>query len=138
MIATGPPRSGKSFSLFGELGEFARMGIVPRLGSDILDHISGEEAKVYMTMSYYETGSGGAGRVRLPPKPVFRAAAKGPCGRKHDLTPKCPRPRRRPARRLDGWAHAAEKGARGPPCRRTAVASREGWVFEQIDGWARR
>lgn len=63
IIATGPSGSGKSFSLFGELGEFARMGIVPRLGSDILDHISGDESKMHMTLSFYETGSGGAGRV---------------------------------------------------------------------------
>jgi hypothetical protein len=40
------------------------MGIIPRLGSDILDHINGEEAKMHMSLSYYETGSAGAGRVR--------------------------------------------------------------------------
>ncbi len=63
IIATGPSGSGKTYSLLGELGEFSRMGIIPRLGSDILDHMNGEEAKMHMSLSYYETGSAGAGRV---------------------------------------------------------------------------
>ena len=39
-IACGPPQSGKTYSTVGHLGEYARMGVVPRLASDILESLA--------------------------------------------------------------------------------------------------
>ena len=86
MIVAGPAGAGKTYTLLGELGEFAGMGVIPRLGSDLLDRLASDDRRLFMTMSYYETG-GNAGRVRCPLWPEHRAvcSARPPCFLLHKI-----------------------------------------------------
>eukprot|EP00961_Rhodomonas_salina_P304704 3941705-Rhodomonas_salina.2 len=73
----GPGGSGKSYTLFGELGEFAKMGTVPRLASDILDQIGrceGGPGGVFLTVSYCQaSGSNNKIRDLLAAPPASKA-----------------------------------------------------------------
>lgn len=42
VFVMGAPHSGKSYSLLGKDGDFAKMGFVGRLASDLVDKISEE------------------------------------------------------------------------------------------------
>jgi len=59
--ALGGPQSGKTYATTGELGEFARMGIVPRIASDILDKLSSPSAVktgLMLTISCFTVNGG--------------------------------------------------------------------------------
>lgn len=60
LIVTGPPQSGKKFSLVGKLGEFVGMGISGRLAADILErieHAAGAEGALSCRMGIYQVDS---------------------------------------------------------------------------------
>lgn len=78
-IALGGPLSGKTFAAIGELGEFARMGIVPRVASDILDKLSSPSAAkagLTLTISCFTVHGGHvdrhAARDLLASRPINR------------------------------------------------------------------
>lgn len=75
-LSMGPSRSGKSFTTFGELGEYARMGIVPRLASDLLGKIECGGAglgNIFLTVSYFQVSGSNKLRDLLTLPPSSRA-----------------------------------------------------------------
>jgi hypothetical protein len=59
----GPPGAGKTHTLLGQLGRYADLGAVPRLGSDLLDHV-GRTGRLQLTISCYHTAAASPGQAR--------------------------------------------------------------------------
>jgi len=56
----GGHQSGKTYATVGELGEFARMGVVARIASDILDRLSSSASArtdLVLTISCFVVGA---------------------------------------------------------------------------------
>lgn len=80
MVALGTAGAGKTYALMGELGEFGRMGMVPRLASELLDRIAAKVATseklaktpIFLTVSQYDLSEDGF------VKDLLIAPSKGP------------------------------------------------------------
>lgn len=82
-LAVGPPQGGKTYSTVGELGEFARMGVIARVASDVLDKLgSGAHNNLMLSISCFLVSGGHADRQTardlLSSPPMTRPVVLGP------------------------------------------------------------
>jgi len=87
-LAVGSPQSGKTYSTVGELGEFARMGVIARVASDVFDKLQtgGNKGDLMLSISCFLVSGGHADRqsardlLSSPPmtRPVVLGSAMRP------------------------------------------------------------